>query len=82
MNFENQLSRVALALGMGLLIGLERGWSTRQAPSGSRAAGVRTFAICGLMGGLLGAMAFGPERSLTLEGSVLLGAAFIAFSAM
>jgi len=82
MNFENQLSRVALALGMGLLIGLERGWSTRDAPSGSRAAGVRTFAICGLMGGLLGAMAFGPGRSLTLEGSVLLGAAFIAFSAV
>jgi uncharacterized membrane protein (DUF4010 family) len=82
MNFENQLSRVALALGMGLLIGLERGWSTRDAPSGSRAAGVRTFAICGLMGGLLGAMATGPGRSLTLEGSVFLGAAFIAFSAV
>jgi hypothetical protein len=40
MSFENQLSRMALALGM---VGLERGWSTREAPSGSRAAGVRTF---------------------------------------
>lgn len=82
MTFENLLSRVALALGMGLLIGLERGWSTRDAPSGSRAAGVRTFAICGLMGGLLGAMASAPGGSLTLEGSVFLGAAFIAFSAV
>ena len=82
MTFENQLSRVALALGMGLLIGLERGWSTRDAPSGSRAAGVRTFAICGLMGGLLGAMAAGPGRALTLEGSILLSAAFVAFAAV
>lgn len=53
MSFESQLSRVALALGMGLPIGLERGWSTRKAASGSRAAGVRTFAICGLLGGLV-----------------------------
>jgi len=80
MSFENQLSRVALAFGMGLLIGLERGWSTREAPSGSRAAGVRTFAICGLLGGLLGALASGPGGALTLAGSILLGAAFVAFS--
>jgi uncharacterized membrane protein (DUF4010 family) len=82
MNFENQLSRVALALGVGLLIGLERGWSTRDARSGSRAAGVRTFAVCGLLGGLLGALASGKDGALTLEGSVLLGAAFVAFAAV
>ncbi|MBS0416091.1 MAG: MgtC/SapB family protein [Proteobacteria bacterium] len=82
MSFDNQLSRVALALGMGLLIGLERGWSTREAQSGSRAAGVRTFAICGLLGGLLGALASAPSHALTLEGGVFLGIAFLAFAAV
>ena len=41
------LSRMALAFGVGLLIGLERGWSSRQVNPGDRAAGVRTFAIIG-----------------------------------
>jgi uncharacterized membrane protein (DUF4010 family) len=57
MEFEQLVSRVALALGIGLLIGLERGWQTRGAESGSRAAGIRTFAISGLLGGIVGAIA-------------------------
>lgn len=45
MNFSNLVSRIALALGIGLLIGVERDWRTREAQPGSRAAGIRTFAI-------------------------------------
>jgi uncharacterized membrane protein (DUF4010 family) len=51
------LSRLAVALGIGLLIGLERGWKTREVASGRRAAGVRTFALGGLLGGLVAALA-------------------------
>ena len=80
LDLEDLLSRVGLAFGIGLLIGLERGWSTREARPGTRAAGVRTFAICGLLGGLLGAMARGPEDSLSLGGGILLGTAFMAFA--
>jgi len=40
MDFPDVLSRLALALGVGLLIGLERGWRTREAEAGSRAAGI------------------------------------------
>jgi uncharacterized membrane protein YhiD involved in acid resistance len=48
MDLEELLSRLALALGIGLLIGLERGWRTREAAPGSRStAGIRTFAISG-----------------------------------
>ena len=54
MDLEDQLSRVALAFGIGLLIGLERGWRTREAAPGSRTAGIRTFAITGLLGGIVG----------------------------
>jgi uncharacterized membrane protein (DUF4010 family) len=51
------LSRLAVALGIGLLIGLERGWKTREVVGGRRAAGVRTFALGGLLGGLVAALA-------------------------
>lgn len=48
--------RLAMALGIGFLVGVERGWRHRQAPDRSRAAGLRTHAIIGLMGGIVGAL--------------------------
>lgn len=42
------------ALTIGLLIGLERGWHERELPEGGRVAGLRTFALTGLLGGVLG----------------------------
>jgi len=42
------------ALTVGLLIGLERGWHERELPEGGRVAGLRTFALTGLFGGVLG----------------------------
>jgi uncharacterized membrane protein (DUF4010 family) len=45
-----------LALAIGLLIGLERGWRERDAPAGSRTAGIRTYGISGLLGGLMAAL--------------------------
>lgn len=45
---------VALALILGLLIGLERGWSTREKRDGTRVAGMRTFGLLGLAGGMAG----------------------------
>jgi uncharacterized membrane protein (DUF4010 family) len=46
--------RLALALGIGFLVGVERGWKHREAPEGSRAAGLRTHAVIGLTGGVSG----------------------------
>jgi uncharacterized membrane protein (DUF4010 family) len=57
MDIQDLLSRFAVALGIGLLIGLERGWRTREAAPGTRTAGIRTFAIIGLLGGVIGALA-------------------------
>ena len=79
---ETLLSRVALACGIGLLIGLERGWRTRDATPGSRTAGVRTFAIAGLLGGITGLLARGPSAELSVAGSLLIGIAFAAFAAV
>lgn len=55
-----------LALALGLLIGVERGWSHRLDPDGSRIAGIRTFGVLGLVGGLAG--------TLGAHGSMLMGA--------
>ena len=57
MDTEDLLSRFAVAFGIGLLIGLERGWRERSAAPGSRTAGIRTFTISGLLGGVVGALA-------------------------
>jgi len=48
--------RLAVALGIGFLVGIERGWKHRDAPDGTRAAGLRTHAVVGLTGGVAGAM--------------------------
>lgn len=41
-----------VALVIGLLIGLERGWKEREAKEGERVAGVRTYGLVGLLGGV------------------------------
>lgn len=48
--------RLAMALAIGFLIGVERGWKHREAPEQSRAAGLRTHAIIGLGGGMAAAL--------------------------
>jgi len=50
------LERLALALAIGLLIGIERGWAEREGPKGSRTAGIRTFTLIGLLGGIMAAL--------------------------
>ena len=51
-------AREALQVGTGLaagaLIGLERGWKLKDQVAGTRVAGVRTFSLLGLAGGIAG----------------------------
>lgn len=50
------LQRLAMGLGLGFLVGVERGFRHRDTPEGSRAAGLRTHAVIGLLGGVSGAL--------------------------
>lgn len=50
------LADLGIALALGLLVGVERGWSARGEPAGGRVAGFRTFGLLGLLGGLAGIM--------------------------
>lgn len=52
MDASQDFWRLALALGIGFLIGIERGRHTRAEGEGGRIAGVRTFALMGLLGGV------------------------------
>jgi uncharacterized membrane protein (DUF4010 family) len=68
------LSRLTVSLAIGLLVGLERGWRGREEEDHQRAAGFRTFALSGLLGGIAGAV------SLQAGGAVI-GFTFVAYTA-
>jgi uncharacterized membrane protein (DUF4010 family) len=63
---------LGLALALGLLIGVERGWQARAIAEGGRVAGVRTFGLIGLLGGLLEFLAHGTWE-------IFFGFGFLAF---
>jgi uncharacterized membrane protein (DUF4010 family) len=52
LDITQDITRLIVALGVGLIIGVERGWQRREDQPGSRAAGLRTFGLYGLIGGL------------------------------
>lgn len=60
------LTALAAATTGGLLIGMERGWRQREQPDGSRIAGIRTFGLLGLSGGLAGLLTDVLAASLAL----------------
>ncbi|MGX7952104.1 MgtC/SapB family protein [Tsuneonella sp. HG249] len=60
----DRLAGLALALAIGLLIGAERGWRMRDEEPGGRVAGIRTFALVGLLGGSTGLQASSATFSL------------------
>jgi uncharacterized membrane protein (DUF4010 family) len=70
---ENSLQIIAnlgIALGLGLLIGIERGWSQRDHKPGARVAGVRTFGLLGVLGGLLGLLSDGPALWVAIVAAI------------
>lgn len=76
MQTSSLLFQLGLALAIGLLVGTERHWHDRDDAPGARTAGIRTFGIIGLLGGITGTIA----EAHSLSSAVLIGAVFIAFS--
>jgi len=67
------LQRVGVAAAIGLLIGIERGWQLRDQKDGARVAGIRTFSLIGLGGGISGLLA-------SLTAPVVLGLSVFGFA--
>lgn len=69
------------SLAVGLLIGLERGWRDRERAEGSRVAGLRTFALLGLLGGTAALLApmLGPwpAAAALLAVAALFGVSYV-----
>ena len=70
-----ELQNLGLALAIGLLIGIERGWHARMEAEGARVAGIRTFGLAALTGGLVGVL------TATL-GALFAGLALVSFAAL
>jgi uncharacterized membrane protein (DUF4010 family) len=66
------IQRLGVALAIGFLVGVERGWKQRDDREGGRAAGVRTFTLSGLLGGIAGVL-------LPSAGPILVAAIALAF---
>lgn len=57
MNELENFKMLGISLAIGLLIGLERGWRARDRDEGMRVAGLRTYGLISLLGGLSGILA-------------------------
>ncbi|MBK8008242.1 MAG: MgtC/SapB family protein [Rhizobiales bacterium] len=82
-NFFQELDlvrRLAVATLIGLLIGIERGWRERNAHGGTRTAGIRTFTLIGLLGGIIGLSARAFEDKIA--GAVLVAVVFAVFAVL
>lgn len=76
---DDLLLKLGLALAIGFLIGLERGWKDRDEEEGQRTAGLRTFSLIALLGGIFGALTKGDDFLLLAAGFVTVSAALAAF---
>lgn len=79
MDQTDLILRLGLSTAIGFLIGLERGWRERDEEEGHRTAGLRTFTLIGLMGGIFGALSQDGNLILLAAGFVTTGATMGAF---
>jgi len=73
------LQQLASALALGLLIGLERGWRKRKQSEGERVAGLRTYGLISLLGGIFALLA--QQIDMLLLGFGFIGLVMVAIAA-
>jgi uncharacterized membrane protein (DUF4010 family) len=80
MEITEVLQRLGLALAIGILVGIERGWQERETAPGKRTAGIRTFGLSGFLGGLTGFLDLTLGPILPAAIFTTFGIAFIVFN--
>ncbi|KAF0125546.1 MAG: MgtC/SapB transporter [Xanthobacteraceae bacterium] len=75
--------RLGIAVAIGALVGAERHWRERDEDDGKRTAGLRTYTLVGMLGGLAGALelALRGAAATNWAGLVLAGL-FLGFTAV
>jgi uncharacterized membrane protein YhiD involved in acid resistance len=76
MDLMDVFVRFGVALAVGLMIGLERGWSGQQNEEHANVGGLRTFGLMSLLGALWSLLA------TALNHSALLGFGFLALAGL
>ncbi|MGM0524805.1 MAG: MgtC/SapB family protein [Pseudomonadota bacterium] len=72
MDYQMELALSLLAaLTIGLMIGIERGWSGRESDDGERVAGVRTFSLIGLSGGIFAVLGQQFGQAIVITGFIV-----------
>lgn len=74
-----EFERLGLSLAIGFLVGVERGWRGRDIAEGGRTAGIRTYALMGLLGGVAALLAHDLGGWAFATVGLPLAAAFILF---
>ncbi|MEO8242208.1 MAG: MgtC/SapB family protein [bacterium] len=75
MDNTDLLLRLGVSLAIGLLTGIERGWSLRGNGSDPRVSGIRSYSLAGLAGGVAGIL--GQSLGVALTAAVFLGFAAV-----
>jgi uncharacterized membrane protein (DUF4010 family) len=73
--------RLATALAIGAVVGVERHWRERDEADGQRTAGIRTFSLIGLLGGAAGLIARALPAAPVAAAIVIIGF-FCGFAAI
>ncbi|MDX1805216.1 MAG: MgtC/SapB family protein [Alcanivorax sp.] len=79
LNSNQTALHLLVALLLGALVGLERGWNARDRQAGTRIAGIRTFSLTGLLGGV--AMLLALQLTPWIFPMVFIGVAGLALVA-
>jgi uncharacterized membrane protein (DUF4010 family) len=79
MDRDDLLLRLGMALAIGFLIGLERGWKDRTEKEGQRTAGLRTYTLVALLGGIFGALTKDQNFLLLASGFIIVSGTLAAF---
>ena len=72
--------RAGSGFAIGILVGLERGFKLRGQPEGTRVAGVRTFSLLGMAGGIAGLIAAAQPIAAGAIVAAMLGYLAIAYA--
>jgi uncharacterized membrane protein (DUF4010 family) len=73
--------RLALAIAIGAVVGVERHWRERDEAAGARTAGLRTFTLIGMTGGVTGLIA-GSTPLSNLSAAILIAVVFAVLSSV